>query len=847
MAKRGFGGAVMHALGARDHEVVVTGTEWITEHFVRVHLTSETLFDELEPGPTTWVRFWFPDPEDPQVEHQRAYTISTYEAASGRFSVDMVVHEPTGPASHWAQHVAPGARVAVMSMGSRVFEVPEDPPAGYLVLGDPASTPAINAILETVPDEVPVELYLEEHVTQDRDIPLADHPRLRLHRIPRQGAGSLAAALEGRDWSDWSVWAGTEAGSLKALRSRLREDFGFPKSEIKAQAYWSQGRAFGRRRGGEEENAEVADPAPAPASPKGSWRADGGRRLLAPLTRRLVVAGLLQGVVTLLQLAPFVLLVELARLLLAGAEGERLWRLGLIAVLLLGLGALLESGLLLWLHLVDGAFARDLRERLLTTLGRLPLGWFDARGGGQVKKIVQDDTLSLHYLVTHAVPDAVAAIVAPLGVLAYLMWVDWRLGLALFIPVLVYLLTLYTMVLQSGETIPKAHAWMERMHVEAEGYLEGQPVVRVFGGGAASSFRARLDEFIAFLGQWQRPFTGKKTVMELVTRPMTFLGVIVVLGSTLVVAGMDPVDLLPFLFLGTTFGACLLGIGYGLSGMRDGLVAARNLQGVLDEEQLEVRDEGGMPRRDEPAGRVVLDDVHFAYRPGVPVIDGVDLVLEPGTVTALVGPSGSGKSTLAGLLARFHDVVGGSVRIGGRDVRTMTSEELYSRVGFVFQDAQVVRGTVHDNIVLARPDAGVEEVRAAAREAQIHERIMRMPQGYETVLDGPEGLSGGERQRLTIARAILADTPVLVLDEATAFADPESEYLVQRALDRLARGRTVLVIAHRLRTVTDVDRIVVLDHGRVVETGRHEQLRSAGGRYRELWDAGERTTVEALR
>jgi ATP-binding cassette, subfamily B, bacterial IrtA/YbtP len=271
---RGFQGLVLRSFGARDHMATVIETVRIAPHFVRVRVESPTVFEDAKAEPAAWLRFWFPDPDGSNTEFQRAYTISEADVSAGRFAVDVVLHDPAGPASLWARTAQPGATIAVMSlMGSSRFDPPEEQPAGYLLIGDSASIPGMNGIVGTVPDDVPIEIYLEQHDDNDTLIPIAQHPRLRARWVRRRDEKSLADAIESRDWSDWYAWATPEARTLKHVRKRLRDAFGFPKSEVHAQAYWNAGREMGTTRGGAADTADIAE------SAETSGRGRFGRRI----------------------------------------------------------------------------------------------------------------------------------------------------------------------------------------------------------------------------------------------------------------------------------------------------------------------------------------------------------------------------------------------------------------------------------------------------------------------------------------------------------------------------------------------------------------------------------------
>ncbi|GLZ77804.1 ABC transporter ATP-binding protein [Actinorhabdospora filicis] len=745
----------------------------------------------------------------------RGYTIVDADAERGTVAMEFLLHEPSGPASAWARHAAPGQRLAVTRWASTHFTVPEPAPAGYLLIGDAASLPGINAILARIPETATAEVILEIGDERDRDIPVTAHPGASVRWVSR-----AETAVGDADRSDWYAWVTGEAAMCKGVRARLR-DLGFPKGAVHGRAYWTRGKAMGTDRETE---------APPPAATKGSWRSGAGARLLAPLKPAFIFAGLLQVVVTLLELSPYLLLAELGRRLLDGGTG--LAGLGVLALVLMGSGALLSGLLVLGMHAVDAAFGHRVRRDVIGKLSRLPLGWFTGKGAGRVKKAVEDDAQGLHYLVTHAVLDVVAALVAPLVVLGYLFTVHAGLAAVMLIPLLLFAILTARMVAASTGALSRFTTWEERVAGEAVSHLEGLAVARAYDAGPGRGFGATLAERARFLDGWQRPLSGRKAVVDLVTRPMTSLLLILAAGGALVSAGlMDAPALLPFLLLGVTFGGRLLAAGYGLGALREARDAARRIGLLLTEPEIA---EPETPRALTGERHTVrFEDVSFGYDGRGDVVSGVDLELAPGTVTALVGPSGAGKSTLASLLARFHDPRAGRVTVGGVDLRELSAAGLYRTVGFVFQDVALIEGTIAENIALARPDATRAQIEEAARAAGIHERVVSLPGGY----DSPARLSGGEAQRVTIARALLADPAVLILDEATAHADPESEHEVQRALARLVAGRTVLVIAHRLHTVTGADAIVVMDGGRVAQRGTHTELLAAPGLYRELWHA----------
>lgn len=488
-------------------------------------------------------------------------------------------------------------------------------------------------------------------------------------------------------------------------------------------------------------------------------------------------------------------------------------------------------------HIAAFRIQANMRSAMMHKIVNLPLGFMDQDGSGKIRKIVQESSEATETYLAHQLPDRAGAIATPIGLLVLLVVFDWRLGLLSLVPVVTAFLIMSSMTGKNMEIKMKEYQnSLEEMSSEAVEYIRGIPVVKTFGQSVFSfkRFRKAIDNYekwvISYTKDMRLPMVGYTTTINAVFA-------ILIAAAFWLSKGTDDktflLNLLFYIIITPIITVTLNKIMYSSENKMLVEDALKRVDGILEREPLEQAKELKMPKD----ASIVFENVSFRYKDGITdALHGVNLKIEPGEHVAFVGPSGGGKTTLASLIARFFDVTEGKLVVGGVNVKEIADEKLMETVSFVFQDSKLLKMSIYDNIRMGKKDATKEQVLHALKEAQCMDIIEKMPQGIDTMI-GTRGtyVSGGEAQRLSIARAMLKDAPILILDEATAFADPDNEVKVQEAFSRLSKGKTVIMVAHRLSSVTNADRICVLKDGEIVETGNHESLTKQNGIYAHMW------------
>ena len=548
----------------------------------------------------------------------------------------------------------------------------------------------------------------------------------------------------------------------------------------------------------------------------------------------------LSAVSALVALVPFMYIWKILRNVLNAApnyaQAVNIPHYGWMAVSFAVLSYLIYIAALMCSHLSAFRAATNLRLAVSEHLAVLPLGFAENFGSGKLRKIIHESTGAAETYLAHQLPDQYNAIATPVGLLVLLLAFDWRLGLLSLAPVVLAFLIMATMTgKQMAEKMRQYGNALETMSNEAVEYVRGIPVVKTFGQSVFSfkKFKATIDEY----EKWVISYTKDlRLPMMFYTAAVNGVFAFLIAGGLLFTAhGVTTEFLLNLLFyiiITPVISLTLTRMMYMSESKMVVADALARIDSVLEAAPMQGH---SVPQHPQDAS-VTLQDVHFSYDGKTDVIKGVSLEIQPGQTVAFVGPSGGGKSTLANLVCRFFDVQSGIVRVGGADVRAIPKEELMDTISFVFQNSRLLKGSILDNVRLGRPQATEAEVLAALKAAQCMDIIEKFPAGIHTVI-GTKGvyLSGGEQQRIAIARAMLKNASILILDEATAFADPDNEAKVQAAFARLAKGKTVLMIAHRLSTVANADCIYVVQDGQIAESGTKDELCTQNGLFARMW------------
>ncbi|MBR2749651.1 MAG: ABC transporter ATP-binding protein [Clostridiales bacterium] len=557
----------------------------------------------------------------------------------------------------------------------------------------------------------------------------------------------------------------------------------------------------------------------------------------------ILIGRVLAGVSGVMTLIPFYELWKIIKIAVEGQDPDLITGHAWLAVGLI-IGALLVYILaLLCTHIAAFRVQANMRSALMRRIITLPLGVFDEDGTGKIRRIVNDSTAATETYIAHNLADKTVAAVTPVGLIVLVLAFNWKIGLICVIPAIIGFCFMMTMMGKNmQEKMGEYQSALEVMSSEATEYVRGIPVVKTFGQTVHSfaRFKKSIDDF----GKWSTDYTlmlRKPMIAFMTCINAIFLALVVsaflITGDG--IANADILNVMYYIIVTPLITVALTKVAYSGEAEMTLIDALKRVDQVLAIEPLP-ESKSSLSAKDSS---IELEHVSYRYKDATrDAVSDISLSIRPGEHVALVGPSGSGKTTLAELLVRFFDVSEGKISIGGVDIKDMSSSELMGQVSFVFQDSRLIKTSILENVRMGRPSATEEEVLAALEKAQCMDIINKLPNGIHTVL-GEKGtyLSGGEQQRITIARAVLKDAPILILDEATAFADPDNETKVQAAFSEMAKDKTVIMIAHRLSTVADADRIFVLSDGKLVESGSHKDLMDQNGLYKRMVDEYSRS------
>jgi len=558
----------------------------------------------------------------------------------------------------------------------------------------------------------------------------------------------------------------------------------------------------------------------------------GGHKKLITLGRCIAAISAIMTII------PFYDLWKIIRIAVNGENTDDISFYAWQAVLLTVGALLVYIAALLCTHIAAFRIQANMRSALMRKIITLPLGVFDEDGTGKIRRIVNDSTAATETYIAHNLPDKVVAAITPVGLIVLILAFNWKIGLICMIPaVLGFICMMSMMGKDMQEKMKEYQNSLETMSSEANEYVRGIPVVKTFGQTIFSfkRFKAAIDSY----GKWTTDYTmhlrfPMMGFMTCINAVFIFIVIAAYLFTRDGVLNSDILDIMYYIIVTPLVTVTLTKIAYSGEAEMTLIDAMKRVEGIMQMEPLE---ESGKAENVKD-NSIELDRVTYRYKDATrDALSNVSLNIKQGEHVAFVGPSGSGKTTLAELIVRFFDVTAGEIKVGGVNIKDIPQKKLMDMVSFVFQDSRLIKASIFENVKMSKPDASREEVMKALEKAQCMDIINKLPNGIDTVI-GEKGtyLSGGEQQRITIARAVLKDSPILILDEATAFADPDNEAKVQAAFEELSKDKTLIMIAHRLSTVVNADKIFVLDDGKLVESGKHEELMANNGLYRRLFD-----------